>query len=259
MSPVSIAPLPTAPTLASTVAYNCDGSGNITISPFNASYTYAIDGGTPQTGATAHIFNNIAPGNHTITVDYGSSCTTDIAVNVANGRAFNASISAPVNVSCFGGSDGGFTINGSNFGAGGFEYSINGAPFAGPFTTSQTISGLTAQAYSIDIRDVNNPTGCVLTLNETLTEPTAITATASITTAFTCDNSGATITAVASGGTPTYTYQLETNTGTILRAYQASAIFTNVPANAATENYGWHFYLDGDNDLHYHQVGNYPG
>ncbi len=237
LSPVSIAPLPTAPTLASTVAYNCDGSGNITISPFNASYTYAIDGGTPQTGATAHIFNNIAPGNHTITVDYGSSCTTDIAVNVANGRAFNASISAPVNVSCFGGSDGGFTINGSNFGAGGFEYSINGAPFAGPFTTSQTISGLTAQAYSIDIRDVNNPTGCVLTLNETLTEPTAITATASITTAFTCDNSGATITAVASGGTPTYTYQLETNTGTILRAYQASAIFTNVPANAATENY----------------------
>jgi len=235
---VVIAPLPVAPTLSSAVAYNCDGSGNITISPFDATYSYAIDGNTPQTGVSANIFNDITAGNHTITVDYGNSCTTDIVVNVANGRAFSASITSPVNVSCFGGTDGGFTINASNFGAGGFEYTLDGGTtFLGPHTTSQVVTGLSAQAYTIEVRDVNNPTGCTVPLNQTLSAPNAITATASITAPFTCDNTGATITAIASGGTPTYTYQLETNTGTIIRAYQGSAIFNNVPANSSGENY----------------------
>src|SRR5690606_22878336 len=170
-------------------------------------------------------------------VNYGSECTTDIVVNVAAGREFNATITNPVNISCFGGSDGSFVINASNYGVGGFEYSINGAAFSGPFTTSQTITGLTAQVYNVEVRDVNNPAGCSVTLNQTLSEPNAITATASITAPFTCDNTGATITAVASGGTPSYTYQLETDTGTIVRAYQPSGIFTDVPANASGENY----------------------
>ncbi|MEZ4968401.1 MAG: hypothetical protein R2814_01810 [Flavobacteriaceae bacterium] len=237
LAAIVIDPLPTAPTLSSTVDYTCDGSGNITVLPFDPSYTYAIDGGTPQTGANANIFTNVAPGNHTITVDYGSSCTTDIVVHVATGMEFAATITNPVNISCFGGNDGSFVINASHFGVGGFEYSINGAPFSGPYTTSQTITGLTAQAYSVEVRDVNHPTGCTLTLNQTLSEPNAITATASITAPFTCDNTGATITAVANGGTPNYTYQLETDTGTIVRAYQPSGTFTNVPANASGENY----------------------
>jgi gliding motility-associated-like protein len=237
LTDIIIDPLPVAPTLSGTVDYNCDGSGDITIAPFDANYTYAIDGGTPQTGANANIFTNIAPGNHTITVDYGSECTTDIVVNVVAGREFNATITNPVNISCNGGNDGGFVINASHFGVGGFQYSINGAAFSGPFTTSQTITGLTAQVYNVEVRDVNNPAGCSVTLNQTLSEPNAITATASITAPFTCDNTGATITAVASGGTPSYTYQLETDTGTIVRAYQPSGIFTDVPANASGENY----------------------
>ncbi|WP_159447274.1 T9SS type B sorting domain-containing protein [Cellulophaga tyrosinoxydans] len=234
---VVIAPLPTAPTLTSAVAYNCDGTGNITISPFNAAYTYTL-GAAVQTGAGANVFTNIAAGNHTITVDYGSSCTTTIAVNVQTGRAFTASISSPINITCFGDSNGAFTINASNYGAGGFEYRIGGTgPFSGPFTTSQTVTGLTAQAYSIEVRDVNSPTTCTIPLTQTLTQPNAVTASASITTPITCTNTGATITAVASGGTPTYTYQLETNSGSIVRPYQTNASFTNVPANAATENY----------------------
>ncbi|MDP5230713.1 MAG: T9SS type B sorting domain-containing protein [Cellulophaga sp.] len=235
---VIIDPLPVAPTLTSAIAYNCDGTGNITVSPFDAAYSYAIDGGIPQTGATANIFNNIVAGNHVITVNYGNGCTTAITINVANGRAFNATLTAPANVSCFGGTDGGFTLNATNFSASGFEYSINGAAFVGPFTTSQTVTGLTAQAYTVEVRDVNSPTVCTVSLTQTLTAPIAITATASITTAFTCDNTGATIRAIASGGTPIYTYRLEINTapGTAISTNN-TGIFTNVAANAVGENY----------------------
>ncbi|WP_282117626.1 hypothetical protein, partial [Cellulophaga baltica] len=96
LSDVIIDPLPIAPTLTSSVTYNCEGTGNITISPFDASYTYSIDGATPQTGATANVFNTVATGNHTIEVNYGNECTTQIIVNVASGRAFTASISTPI-------------------------------------------------------------------------------------------------------------------------------------------------------------------
>src|SRR5690606_19075715 len=86
LADIVIDPLPVAPTLSGTVDYNCDGTGNITITPFDAAYSYALDGGTPQTGVSANVFTNVAPGNHTVTVDYGSSCTTDIVVNVALGK-----------------------------------------------------------------------------------------------------------------------------------------------------------------------------
>ncbi|WP_025616278.1 T9SS type B sorting domain-containing protein [Cellulophaga baltica] len=237
LSDVIIDPLPIAPALTSSVTYNCEGTGNITIAPFDASYTYSIDGATPQTGATANVFNTIAAGNHTIEVNYGNECTTQIIVNVASGRAFTASISTPININCFGESNGGFTINASNFGTGGFEYSLDGTNFVGPFTSAESVTGLTAQNYSITVRDVSSPTTCTIPLTQNLTQPNAITATASITTPFTCANTGATITAVANGGTPTYTYQLETNVGAIIRAYQPIATFNNVPANASGENY----------------------
>src|SRR5690606_28799902 len=172
LADVIIDPLPVAPTLSSAVDYNCDGSGNITITPLDATYTYSIDGGTPQ---TSNVFTNITPGNHTVTVNYGSECTTDIVVNVAAGRAFNATITNPVNISCFGGNDGSFVINATNFGAGGFEYSLDGGiTFVGPFTTSQTVPGLVADTHSVEVRDVDEPTACSVILNQQLTEPAVL-------------------------------------------------------------------------------------
>ncbi|MBU2995899.1 T9SS type B sorting domain-containing protein [Cellulophaga baltica] len=235
LTDVIIDPLPTVPTLEDTITYNCDGTGNITITPFDASYTYAIDGGTPQTGTDANIFNDIATGTHTIEVNYGSECTTSITVNVEAGKEFTASITNPINVTCFGDSNGGFTINASNFGSNGYEYSLDGTNFFGPFTTSETVTGLTAQNYSITVRDIDNPTICAVILTEDITEPTELIASAIKTTEFTCSNTGATITASASGGTPTYEYQLEDASGNIIGTYDFisngdNTVFTNLTA-----------------------------
>jgi gliding motility-associated-like protein len=234
---VPIDPLPTEPVLSTSITYNCDGSGNITITPFDASYTYILNSVLPgQTGVGSNVFNNVAVGSHTITVDYGSNCSVDTPVIVADGNAFEASVIAFDNLDCNLDGSGTITLSANNYGAGGYEYSLNGGAFVGPFVADEQITGLTAQAYTIVVRDVDNPiAGCTVNLNQTLTEPAPIAASASITEPFTCANGGATITAGASGGTPTYVYQLEDNGGVVIGSFDfatngANTVFSGLAA-----------------------------
>ncbi|MEO9893825.1 SprB repeat-containing protein, partial [Aurantibacter sp.] len=228
LADIIIAPLPTEPTITTSITYNCDGTGEITVLPNDPSYTYNIDGGTFQATNT---FSNVAVGNHTIVVNYGSDCTVDTTVIVEDGNAFEASITAFENLDCNADNSGTITIIADNFGAGGYEYSLDATTFVGPFTAAEQITGLSAQAYTITVRDVDNPiVGCTVVLNQILTEPTPVTTTAVITEEYTCNNTGATITASASGGTPTYTYQLEDGVGGVITAYQTGTTFTNLAA-----------------------------
>ena len=225
---IIIAPLPTEPALSTTIVYNCDGTGEVTVLPSDPSYTYSIDAGAFQ---PANLFSNVAIGTHDITVNYGSGCTVDTTIIIETGNAFEASITAFENLDCNADNSGTITITADNFGAGGFEYSLNGGAFVGPFAAApQQITGLSAQAYTIVVRDVANPiAGCSVILNQMITEPFVVIASASITDPFTCNNTGATITASASGGTPTFVYQLEDSVGGIITAYQAGTTFTNLP------------------------------
>ncbi len=225
---VIIAPLPVEPVLSTTITYNCDGTGNITVLPNDPSYMYSIDGGALQ---ASNIFNNIAIGNHPITVDYGSGCTVDTATDVVAGNAFDANITNFTNLSCNGSADGTITFEVENFDlVNGFEYSVNGGAFSAPQTVSPvTVNGLSAGAYAIEVRDFLD-NSCTVTLSETLTEPAPLVASASITVEFTCNNTGARITASAIGGTPSYEYQLEDNVGGIITPYQAGVDFVSVPA-----------------------------
>ncbi|MDT7828895.1 T9SS type B sorting domain-containing protein [Pricia sp. S334] len=237
-----IDPLPTEPTLATTVDYNCDGSGNINVTPYDATYTYSLNGAPAVSGPGANVFNNVAVGSHSITVDYGRNCTVDLTAIVADGNAFEASITASENLDCHNDGTGTITIDADNYGAGGYEYSLDGGTtFVGPFTAPEQITGLAAQAYSIEVRDVDNAVlgtplgGCVVTLNRTLTEPTVVVASASVTDELTCTNGGATITASGTGGTPTYEFQLEDTGGTPIASYDfatngTNTVFTGLPA-----------------------------
>ncbi len=157
------------------------------------------------------------------------SDTFDIVVE--DGHAFEASITNYENLNCNADNSGTITITADNFGAGGYEYSLDGSTFIGPFTSTEQITSLAAQTYTITVRDVDNPiAGCTQTLNQTLTEPAILIASATITEAFTCNNTGATITASANGGTPTYEYQLENAIGTVITPFQTATTFSNLPA-----------------------------
>lgn len=214
---ITIDPLPTPPAISFSIVYNCDGSGNITVSPSDPSYQYSLNGGAFQSG---NLFANVPVGNHVVTIDYGRDCTTQANVEVEDGNAFGSGIVAFENISCNGGSDGSITFEIENFDVvNGFEYSVNSGPFSAPQTTSPVlISGLTAGTYSIEVRDVLD-TSCTITLNQTLVEPTPIITAASLTDDLTCTNGGGTISASATGGTPDYEFQLEDGVGGIIAGY----------------------------------------
>ena len=173
--------------------------------------------------------------------------TADVTVVVEDGRAFDAAVTTFSSSTCNTGNDGSITFEVENFDTT-FEYQINGAGFSAPQSTSPiTITGLSAGDYDIDVRTTDNLGGnCSISFSQTLTEPTPVVSSVSLTAQATCNN-GATLTASASGGTPDYEYQLEINDGglaqgsynitTIERPYQNTAIFLDVPENVTGESY----------------------
>ncbi|CAM1341343.1 T9SS type B sorting domain-containing protein [Tenacibaculum aestuarii] len=220
LNQVTIADLPAEPTLASSITYNCDGTGNITIDPLDPSYIYTLDGGAPQTGN--NVFNNVAVGAHTISVEYGSSCSTEITVNVEPNNQFTAAVTAQTNPRCIGNSDGTITIEGANF-TGNLEYSINGGTTYNPVASNPfTISGLSAGTYDVLVQPQGTTLDCDVPLaTVTLVDPDPLVLTLQLTKELTCAApTGASIRLSLSGGTggATYTYELFDPTGISLGA-----------------------------------------
>lgn len=224
---IVIAPLPAEPVLSQSVAYNCDGSGDITILPSDPNYAYQLEntvGGILTAYQASNIFPDVAVGSYIVRVNYGAgtpslgtSCTTTIAVTVNAGNEFRAAVTGSTNVVCNGDNNGTITFEVENFGAGGFEYSLDNfatAALGSSLTSPVTIGSLAPNNYTITVRDVDNPiAGCTVTLTRTITEPTPVVAGGNVTVVATCDDD-ATIVATASGGLPGYTYELQDTGGT---------------------------------------------
>ncbi|MEM7485308.1 MAG: T9SS type B sorting domain-containing protein [Bacteroidota bacterium] len=71
---VTVDPEPTAPGITTTIDYECDGEGTVTITPDSADFDYTYDiGGVPNSPATSNIFSDVPAGSHTITVNYTSN------------------------------------------------------------------------------------------------------------------------------------------------------------------------------------------
>ncbi|MCD8422668.1 T9SS type B sorting domain-containing protein [Tenacibaculum finnmarkense genomovar ulcerans] len=210
---VTIKPLPTAPTLIESVAYNCDGKGTITVKPFDVSYTYSLDGATPQTGANPNVFTDLNTGSYTVSVNYGSDCTTDVIVEVKAGQNFTAVASFVENPRCKDGTDGKIKVVAS-FGSvavNSFEYSTDGINWTPVSSDEVVIDTFGAGNHIIKVK---NATGCEVDSNAIkLTAPTSAVivnpSTKTLTKEITCNpNTGATITPTASGGNGTYTFEL---------------------------------------------------
>ncbi|WP_145993548.1 T9SS type B sorting domain-containing protein [Tenacibaculum dicentrarchi] len=221
LNDVTIKPLPTAPTLIESVAYNCDGKGTITVRPFDVSYTYSLDGATPQTGANPNVFTNLQVGDHTVSVNYGSDCTTDVIVEVKDNQKFTAVASFVENPKCKDGTDGKIKVVAS-FGSvavNSFEYSTDGTTWIPVASNEVIIDTFGAGNHIIEVRQ--NLGGCEVDSNAIkLTAPASEVivdlSTKTLTKEITCNpNTGATITPTASGGNGApYTFELFDNAGT---------------------------------------------
>ncbi|WP_165585856.1 MBG domain-containing protein, partial [Pedobacter nototheniae] len=180
------------------------GTATVTVTGGTGVYTYAWSpsGGT---GATA---TGLAAGTYTVTIKDANLCQTTQSFTITQPTAITVSASQS-NVSCNGGATGSAAVTVSG-GTGPYTYSW--APSGG---TAAFATGLTAGTYTVTIKDANL---CQTTQSFTITQPTAIIASASQSNVA-C-NGGATgsATVVVSGGTGAYTYLWAPSGGTAATA-----------------------------------------
>ncbi|MFN0201323.1 MAG: choice-of-anchor L domain-containing protein [Bacteroidia bacterium] len=193
------------------------GTASIVVNSGIGPFTYSWS--TGQTGVTS--ISNLAPGTYTVTVNDQSACTQAVtqSITVGGGGNVSGSILSQGNVSCNGGNNGFVTLNATS-GTAPFTYNINGGAFGG----TSTFSNLTAGTYTFQIKD---QTGCVFTLNATITQPSALGAVANVINQVNCNggnNGSASVT--PSGGSGAYTYSWSNG--------QTSATATNLTAGTYT-------------------------
>ena len=171
---VVIPALPTAPALTSAVTYNCDGTGNITITPAPAgAYNYTLGATTNTTG----IFNDLSDGSYTVTVDYGRDCTVDVVnITILDNQEFTAVVTNQTNPVCIGDTTIEVTASFPSTLPVNFEYSLNGGTNWNPATTNPfTIPNLDNGTHNILVRPTGSTTDCNITLAPvTLSDPSPI-------------------------------------------------------------------------------------
>ncbi|MFN5293567.1 MAG: beta strand repeat-containing protein, partial [Flavobacteriia bacterium] len=168
------------------------GTVNLTVSGGTGPYSFLWSNGLTIEDPTA-----IAAGAYTVTITDANSCTGTIPVSVAELFAPLSATTAPINVACFGGSNGfiNLTVNG---GASPYTYVwSNGGSI-------QDIGGLSQGTYSVTITDVNN---CVATASAIVTQPnSAVLVTETNVDLLCVGYATGSVNATASGGTAPYTY-----------------------------------------------------
>ncbi len=228
LSNVVAAPLAVVASIASTSNINCFGqsTGGVTASGSGGTspYTYLW-----STGATTNVISNLPAGVYTITVTDANGCTnnTNVSATLLQQPQLTVNIPIVTNVSCFGGNNGSITASPTG-GTAGYTYSwSNGA-------TGPTTSGLTIGSYTVTVTDSR---GCTNTASTTIAQPPQLVISIPSTTNVLC-NGGATgiATALATSGTPVYTYLWSNggSTATVNNLTAGTYVVTATDANGCT-------------------------
>ena len=200
----------------------------------NGSVTVTATGGTaPYTilwsnGGTTFTANNLAAGTYTAVITDARGCTSNVSVTITQPAMALASTNTTTSVSCFGGTTGSTTVTATG---GTAPYTIlwsNGG-------TTFTANNLAAGTYTAVITDAR---GCTATVSATVTQPTALVATATHTNVSCFAGTNGSVTATVTGGTAPYTILWSNGSTTFtvnnLSAGTYTAVITS--ANGCTAN-----------------------
>jgi len=179
----------------------------------NGSATVSGSGGTPgytylwlPGGVNTATANNLSAGNYTATITDALGCMASIPVTISQPTTLTASVSVINQVSCNGGNNGSAQVTAAG-GSPPYTYSWNTTPVQ----TNSVATNLSAGNYLATITDSK---GCVITSpGITITQPTALTVTATPSSYISC-NTSITISAAASGGSGAYSYSWNTGANT---------------------------------------------
>jgi len=210
------------------VACNGDASGSASVTANGGTAPYSY---TWSNGATTASITGLVAGSYSVTITDANGCTTSASASV-NEPTLLVNVASSTDVSCFLGNDGSATANASG-----------GTP---PYTydwgsdgNTQTITGLVAGTYTVNVTDANGCTtiGSNSSSNSTVVgQPSALAVTATSTDVSCFDGTDGTATANASGGTPPYNYLWDTGdtTQTITNLGAQTYTVTVTDANGCT-------------------------
>ncbi|MGJ8665951.1 MAG: T9SS type B sorting domain-containing protein [Patiriisocius sp.] len=222
---------------------DCNGTGSVTIEVTGGSGNFnyqMLPNGTPQ---VSNVFDIPGPGTYYFQVnDLDTNCyvLTDPFI-VTPYDEIDALLEATNDNDCFGDNNGELSLTINNY-FGAYTYQVfdsAGTPI-GMVVTANTainpeiITGLPSGNYYVDIQETETPF-CTTTSNSaTIGTPSAVLELIiSETSNVTCTNSEGTITAIASGGTNPYEFEL---TGDATVAYSSNNVFSNLSAGTYTVN-----------------------
>jgi len=169
-----------------------DGGGAVVGTGGTGSLTYdwSPAGGTNATAS------GIPAGQYTVTVTDQNTCTADITFTIPSIGGPTLSVLSTTDVSCFGLTDGTGTIEAVG---GVLPYTYAWSPSGGTAATSTPVG---AGIYNVTVTD---GAGCISTINVTISEPTDIIITETITDEN-CGQADGAVSLSVAGGSSTYTY-----------------------------------------------------
>lgn len=170
----------------------------------NTQYTWSQGGNVIQTGTTTGssqtlpILPNLLTGTYTLTITKPNGCGASMTVNVGFDPTYTTSI-VPTHVRCWGQKNGSadLTVNG---GFSPFTYLWSNT------TTNQDLANVGAGWHYVTVRDDK---GCIVRDSVLITQPPRLVVETDFT-PETCERADGTASALASGGTPFYTYTWNT-------------------------------------------------
>lgn len=179
-----------------TCNYLNNGSASATQSGGTPSYTYSWQPG----GQTTASITNQASGTYTVIVTDSKGCPTTAIATITEPTPLAVSFVNQINVSCFGGNNGSI---GATPSGGTPNYTYSWTPGG---ASTNALFNIAAGTYTVSIKDVNN---CLVQNTVAISQPTAPLIVSLSSTSTTCNGgTNGSVTSVASGGTPTYSYNL---------------------------------------------------
>ena len=201
------APLVATPAAQTNILCNnaATGSATVNVTGGTGTYTYSW----APSGGTAATASGLTAGTYVVTVTDANLCTATQSFTITQPTAL-AITPSHTNVTCNGLTNGSATATVTG-GTGAYTYSW--APSGG---TAATANGLAPGTYTVTVTDANL---CTATQLFTITQPTALVATASAQTNLVCNGaSNGSATVNVTGGTGAYTYSWAPSGGTAATA-----------------------------------------
>lgn len=192
-----------------------DGRIKATASSGVSPYLFSIDGTTYSSDS---IFTGLAAGNYKVWVKDANGCVKESSIiQVTQPTVVSLSVFNKNDVTCFGGTNGSFTLTGTG-GTSPYQYSKDGTTYQ----ASSSFAALSAGTFSLTLKDAN---GCSATTSGEILQPADIFISASIDNTVSCfGGTNGQIQVVASGGTGLLKYAIDGTT------FGNSAIFSGLSA-----------------------------